>query len=106
MDLFLQEGMAKMEELWEIHKMEIEQILDASEDKKVSCSFKLMIDTSESAPSLTTRLSFSEVHTDERKSQLTDPNQGTFTDIEEAAKPQKAPRKGKPAEGEEEEDEE
>lgn len=87
--------MAKVEELWNAHSQEVLDIIQESEDHKVTVGFSSEIDCSESAPSITIKMRFSETFTDSRKVQLDDPNQGTFTDVVAAAETQPTPKRGR-----------
>jgi len=88
--------MAKASELWDAHAEEVLRIIKDSEDHKVTVGFSSDIDCSESAPSITIKIRFSETFTDTRKVQLDDPNQGTFKDVVAAAEEQpKQKKKGR-----------
>lgn len=83
---FTAEFIRSGEELLDDHAEDMEAVLEAAETGKLAFGIRGLIDTSESRPKLTTRLTFSEVHTDERVVQLDDPKQGTFSAIVEGAK--------------------
>jgi len=88
--------LAKIDDLWTAHVEEVLRIIKESEDHKVTVGFSSDIDCSESAPSITIKMRFSETFTDSRKVQLDDPNQGTFTDVvQQAEKQPEKPKRGR-----------
>ena len=83
-----------IETLWNKHAPDIHRIRQESEDKAIVVNFSNDIDCSESEPMVTTRIRYSESFTDKITNRLDDPNQGTFTEITEAAeKAMKAEKK-------------
>lgn len=62
-------------DLMEAHYSEIETFIDESEAKKATVNFGVVIDQSESAPSMKTSIRFSQSVTDTRTSTLDDPAQ-------------------------------
>ena len=78
-------------DLYAEHEKDIEAAVADSEDSKIALSFSVLIDKSESAPQVKTRLRYSQSVTDERIRTLTDPRQPTlFTKEELTAKKSKA----------------
>jgi hypothetical protein len=65
-------------DLYAEHEKDIEAAVSDSEDSKIALSFSVLIDKSESAPQVKTRLRYSQSVTDERIRTLTDPRQPTL----------------------------
>jgi hypothetical protein len=79
-------------DLWDRHEDKFMQILEESENRKVSVTFNLTMDFSESTAQLNTRIRYSQVMTDERTADFDDPNQVPLPleeDNEEEVKPSK-----------------
>ena len=87
--------LAKATDLWDAHVEEVLRIIKESEEHRVTVGFSSEIDCSESAPSITIKMRFSETFTDSRTVQLDDPNQGTFTDVVNAAESQPQAKRGR-----------
>jgi hypothetical protein len=87
--------MAKAAELWDAHCEEVLRVIKESEEHKLTVTFGSSIDCSESAPSITIAMRFSETFTDSRKVQLDDPDQGTFADVVAAAESEPPKKRGR-----------
>lgn len=66
-------------ELFAQHIASVESILEESEDKRVTVTFKVDLDASESAPTLEVGIRYSQAVTDKRIARLDDPNQDAFS---------------------------
>src|SRR6187455_1736199 len=64
--------------LYRKHAHAIEKVQDDSDEKKVVVNFSVLIDCSDSAPKVKTRIRYSETVTDELIDSLEDPNQPTL----------------------------
>lgn len=69
---------AGAQRLYEKHADEIDRILAESEGDKISFTFAVELDNSESEPQVTIGIRFSEVHTDRVTTALPDPGQNEF----------------------------
>lgn len=67
-------------DLYKQHEEELMGVLDDSEDKKVTITFAVQIDKSETEPQLKTTLRFSTSVTDSRLRTLSNPNQPELVD--------------------------
>lgn len=72
----------RAEGLYRKHAGEIAKVRDESDDKKVSLTFSVLVDCSDSAPKVRTRLRYSQTVTDELIDSLEDPSQPTLFDPE------------------------
>lgn len=90
------------EALYRMHANRIRRLVDDAESNSATITFAILIDKSESAPKVRTRIRFGETTTDERIRSLEDPSQPTlFTPEELEAKNKKAGKTtGAPPEGE------
>lgn len=79
-------------DLYSEHEKDIENAVAESEDRKITLSIAVVIDKSESAPQVKTRLRYSQSVTDERIRTLTDPRQPTLFNKDEL-KPAKSKAK-------------
>ena len=92
---------AAVEHLYGKHADEIADVVGQSETKRVTISFGVDLDLSESEPSIKVGIRFSQTVTDSLVSRIPDPDQGTF-EFEtpgEATKAAKAERKAERAKG-------
>lgn len=85
----------KAAELWEAHAGEIMELVEESEEHKLTVGFSLEIDCSESAPNVTVKIRFASTVTDSRKVQMDDPNQTQFTDVVQHADKEREKKRGK-----------
>lgn len=69
-------------DLYKQHESELMEVLDESEDSKVSITFTVQIDKSETEPQLKTSLRFSTSVTDSRLRTLSNPNQPELVDVD------------------------
>lgn len=76
-------------ELWDKHEEEVLQILEESEEKKMTLSFAAQLDLSESSAQVKTVIKFSQNVTDSTEDTLDDPNQLFMPEIVGAAGPGK-----------------
>jgi hypothetical protein len=74
---------ANVETLYRRHALAIEKVQDDSDEKKVSVTFSVLIDASDSAPKVRTRIRYCETVTDEVIDSLEDPAQPTLFQPEE-----------------------
>ncbi len=75
-DQHINEAICQMvKELYSEHSGEIRSTLEESEVNKLSISFNVELDCSESEPMVTTKIRFSSSVTDKRVSRLDDPQQ-------------------------------
>jgi len=89
------------EALYRQHANRIRRLVDDSESSTATITFSVLIDKSESAPKVRTRIRFGETTTDERIRSLEDPNQPTLFTPEQLEKNKKAGKTtGAPPEGE------
>lgn len=90
------------EALYRMHANRIRRLVDDAESNSATITFSVLIDKSESAPKVRTRIRFGETTTDERIRSLEDPSQPTlFTNEELTEKTRKAGKTtGAPPEGE------
>lgn len=71
------------EALYRMHAGRIRRLVEEAEKNAATVTFSILIDKSESAPKVRTRLRFGETTTDERVRSLEDPSQPTlFTESE------------------------
>ncbi len=68
-------------DLYKQHEEELMDVLDESEDKKVTITFAVQIDKSETEPQLKTTLRFSTSVTDSRLRTLSNPMQPELVDV-------------------------
>ncbi len=88
------------EALYRQHANRIRRLVDDSESSTATITFSVLIDKSESAPKVRTRIRFGETTTDERIRSLEDPNQPTLFTPEQLEKNKKAGKTtGAPPEG-------
>jgi hypothetical protein len=78
------------EALYRQHANRIRRLVDDSESSTATITFSVLIDKSESAPKVRTRIRFGETTTDERIRSLEDPNQPTLFTPEQLEKNKKA----------------
>lgn len=89
------------EALYRMHSNRISRLVGDSESNSATITFSVLIDKSESAPKVRTRIRFGETTTDERIRSLEDPSQPTLFTPEQLEKNKKAGKTtGAPPEGE------
>lgn len=74
---------SNVDTLFRRHALAIEKVQDDSDEKKVSVTFSVLIDGSDSAPKVRTRIRYCETVTDEVIDSLEDPSQPTLFQPEE-----------------------
>ena len=81
----------RTESLYRKHAAEIAKVREESDEKKVSIGFSVLVDCSDSAPKVRTRIRYSQTVTDELIDSLEDPSQPTLFEPEvgKASKPGK-----------------
>lgn len=81
----LAEFLSRAEDLFLEHEKQIRKILDGAEDNSIVVNFTMLIDESEGSQKLETKIRFSETFSYRQVCQV-DPDQGKFTEVDEAAK--------------------
>lgn len=96
---------ANVDTLYRRHASAIDKVQNDSDEKKVSVTFSILIDCSDSAPKVRTRIRYCETITDEVIDSLEDPEQPTLFQPEETrgrGRPRKSITETVKPEGEEE----
>ncbi len=74
------------QKLWKEHIKEALEVMEDSEEPIITINFNAVLNFSESAPKLTTKIRFTKSYTDEKVDEFEDPNQMPLGDIPEASK--------------------